>query len=265
MIAALELAEDRAVFGVLRLDPFDRLVQMRIKVRAGCFNRFETELFQRFGHPVVDHLHAFGVFRAARVGFERPLKIIQDGQQLLHELHSGILYVFGSFAVGSFAEIIEFGLPAEQKVFQFIAFDPQSVPFDAQLIEIAALGPGGLPARIGFSDAFCPDIVFHVHFNFRLTKAGEGAGPVSGCQAIRGRPYGCYNSSVMAIPNVKRFRPFCPQCNESFTVMAVLPKDANVDSFLADAVARHDHKAFKDAKVAMNKVRVGQQKQKKAK
>jgi hypothetical protein len=69
----------------------------------------------------------------------------------------------------------------------------------------------------------------------------------------------------MAIPNVKRFRPFCPQCNESFTVMAVLPKDANVDSFLADAVARHDHKAFKDAKTAMSKVRVGQQKQKKAK
>jgi len=69
----------------------------------------------------------------------------------------------------------------------------------------------------------------------------------------------------MAIPNVKRFRPFCPTCKESYTLMAVLPKDANVESFLTDAVARHDHKAFMDAKAAQTKVRVGQQKQKKAK
>jgi hypothetical protein len=69
----------------------------------------------------------------------------------------------------------------------------------------------------------------------------------------------------MAIPNVKRFRPFCPTCNDSFTLMAVLPQNANVDTYLADAVARHDHKAFSDAKTAMNKVRVGQQKQVKKK
>ncbi len=69
----------------------------------------------------------------------------------------------------------------------------------------------------------------------------------------------------MAIPNVKRFRPFCPKCNENFTLMAVLPGNANVDAYLADAVARHDHKAFADAKAAMNKVRVGQQKQVKKK
>ena len=69
----------------------------------------------------------------------------------------------------------------------------------------------------------------------------------------------------MAIPNVKRFRPFCPTCNDNFTLMAVLPKEANVDSFLADAVGRHDHKAFSEAKAQMSKVRVGQQKQKKAK
>ena len=69
----------------------------------------------------------------------------------------------------------------------------------------------------------------------------------------------------MAIPNVKRFRPFCPTCNSEFTLMAVLPKDANVDEFLSDAVKRHDHKAFGEARVAMSKIRVGQQKQKKAK
>ncbi len=69
----------------------------------------------------------------------------------------------------------------------------------------------------------------------------------------------------MGIPNVKRFRPYCPECQESFTLMAVLPKDASVDAYLADAVARHDHKAFQESKQAHYKVRVGQQKQRKAK
>jgi hypothetical protein len=69
----------------------------------------------------------------------------------------------------------------------------------------------------------------------------------------------------MAIPNVKRFRPFCPECKESFTLMAVLPKGADVDNYLNDAIARHDHKAFQEAKQAHFKIRVGQQKQRKAK
>jgi hypothetical protein len=47
--------------------------------------------------------------------------------------------------------------------------------------------------------------------------------------------------------------------------MSVLPKDADVDKYLAEAVARHDHKAFQESKVMQFKVRVGQQKQKKAK
>ena len=69
----------------------------------------------------------------------------------------------------------------------------------------------------------------------------------------------------MAIPNVRRFRPYCPECGESFTVMAVLPKDTDVNKYLEDAVARHDHKAYKEAKEKQFKIRVGQQKQKKAK
>jgi hypothetical protein len=47
--------------------------------------------------------------------------------------------------------------------------------------------------------------------------------------------------------------------------MAVLPREANVESYLADAVNRHDHKAYQEAKQQQFKVRVGQQKQKKAK
>jgi len=69
----------------------------------------------------------------------------------------------------------------------------------------------------------------------------------------------------MAIPNVTRFRPFCPTCDDNFTLMAVLPRDADVDKYLSDAVARHDHKAFQEGKTLHVKVRVGQQKQKKAK
>jgi hypothetical protein len=69
----------------------------------------------------------------------------------------------------------------------------------------------------------------------------------------------------MAIPNVKRFRPYCPTCKDSFTLMAVLPKEADVDKYLADAIARHDHKAFEDSKQLHKKVRVGQQKQQKKK
>ena len=69
----------------------------------------------------------------------------------------------------------------------------------------------------------------------------------------------------MAIANVKRFRPFCPTCNDNFTIMAVLPREANVDAYLTDVVSRHDHKAFQDARNAMFKVRVGQQKQVKKK
>ena len=69
----------------------------------------------------------------------------------------------------------------------------------------------------------------------------------------------------MAIPNVKRFRPYCPTCKDNFTVMAVIPSNANVDAYLADAVSRHDHKAFEEAKTQMFKIRVGQQKQQKKK
>ncbi len=69
----------------------------------------------------------------------------------------------------------------------------------------------------------------------------------------------------MAIPNVKKFRPFCPTCNEVFTVMAVLPRETVVGEYLTDVVARHDHKAYQDEKLKSQKIRVGQQKQKKAK
>ncbi len=47
--------------------------------------------------------------------------------------------------------------------------------------------------------------------------------------------------------------------------MAVLPSGSDVDAYLIDAVERHDHKAYQEAKQQQFKIRVGQQKQKKAK
>jgi hypothetical protein len=47
--------------------------------------------------------------------------------------------------------------------------------------------------------------------------------------------------------------------------MAVLPKNVDVNAYLSDAAARFDWKAFQDQQAKQFKVRVGQQKQKKAK
>ncbi len=69
----------------------------------------------------------------------------------------------------------------------------------------------------------------------------------------------------MAIPNVKRFRISSPDGTMNATLMAVLPKGADVDGYIKDASSRFDWKGYKDQLTAQHKVRVGQQKQKKAK
>ena len=68
----------------------------------------------------------------------------------------------------------------------------------------------------------------------------------------------------MAIPNVKRYRITAPD-GDVATIMAVLPKDADVAAYLQDASSRFDWKGHKEDKANVTKVRVGQQKQKKAK
>jgi len=69
----------------------------------------------------------------------------------------------------------------------------------------------------------------------------------------------------MRIPNVKRFRPFCPVCNEHFTVIAVLPKGEDVNAYLEEVVARHDHKAFQESKQKRFQIRVSGSRQRKSK
>lgn len=69
----------------------------------------------------------------------------------------------------------------------------------------------------------------------------------------------------MAIPNVKRYRISSADGTQTATIMAVLPKDADVAAYLSDAAKRFDWKAHAEAQARQFKVRVGQQKQKKAK
>ncbi len=67
----------------------------------------------------------------------------------------------------------------------------------------------------------------------------------------------------MAIPNVKRYRINSPDGKYSTTVMAVLPKGTDVDSYLAEASKRHDWSAHEESQKLHTKIRIGQQKQKK--
>ena len=69
----------------------------------------------------------------------------------------------------------------------------------------------------------------------------------------------------MSIPNVKRYRISSPDGALSATLMAVLPKDVDVNAYLSDAAKRFDWKSYQEAQQKQFKVRVGQQKQKKAK
>ena len=67
------------------------------------------------------------------------------------------------------------------------------------------------------------------------------------------------NSECKAVPAL------LPDLQRQLHVDGSPPQGANVDRYLAEAVARHDHKSFNDSKTLHTKVRVGQQKQKKAK
>ena len=69
----------------------------------------------------------------------------------------------------------------------------------------------------------------------------------------------------MAIPNVKRYRITSPDGSQTASLMAVLPKDVDVNAYLQDAAKRYDWKSRADMLARNSKVRVGQQKQKKAK
>jgi hypothetical protein len=69
----------------------------------------------------------------------------------------------------------------------------------------------------------------------------------------------------MGIPNTRRFKISSPDGAQSATVVAVLPKGSDVNAYLADVQSRFDWKAHAEAQARQFKIRVGQQKQKKAK
>ena len=88
---------------------------------------------------------------------------------------------------------------------------------------------------------------------------------VAGAHKRRGALRACVKIQFMAIPNVRRFRITSPDGGQSATVMAVLPRGADVDAYVADAAKRYDWKGHAEAQAKQFKIRVGQQKQKKAK
>ena len=65
----------------------------------------------------------------------------------------------------------------------------------------------------------------------------------------------------MGIANAKRYTIEHPESGERATVVAVLPKGADLDAYLTAASKRFDWQAWSDQKATLNKVRVGQQKQ----
>jgi hypothetical protein len=69
----------------------------------------------------------------------------------------------------------------------------------------------------------------------------------------------------MGIANTRRFRISSPDGLQNATVVAVLPKGSDVNAYLADVGSRFDWKAYAEMQAKQFKVRVGQQKQKKAK
>jgi len=69
----------------------------------------------------------------------------------------------------------------------------------------------------------------------------------------------------MSIPNAKRYRISSPDGSMSASLMAVLPKNIDVNAYLSDAAKRFDWKAYQELQQKQFKIRVGQQKQKKAK
>ncbi|HVO97763.1 MAG TPA: hypothetical protein VMT15_06840 [Bryobacteraceae bacterium] len=69
----------------------------------------------------------------------------------------------------------------------------------------------------------------------------------------------------MSIPNVKRYRITSPDGTATASLMAVLPKNVDVNAYLSEASQRFDWKAYAESQAKQFKIRVGQQKQKKAK
>ena len=65
----------------------------------------------------------------------------------------------------------------------------------------------------------------------------------------------------MGIPNARKYSIYKPDSGERATVVAVLPKGADVKAYLEDAANRFDWKSWEEQKASLSKVRVGQQKQ----
>lgn len=92
-----------------------------------------------------------------------------------------------------------------------------------------------------------------------MTRQAEAAGPF-GSGDVPAKT-AVLQWKLMAIPNAKRYRIKNPNGTDYATVVAVLPKNADVQAYLKDAANRFDWKALEETKAAQRKIRIGQQKQ----
>ena len=99
-----------------------------------------------------------------------------------------------------------------------------------------------------------------------LTALGAaGAAPAPNLAPAAGDPVGALRELLREDGGVMPIVSGATWEGDVATLMAVIPKGSDVDKYLTEASKRFDWKVWKEQQASQFKVRVGQQKQKKAK
>src|SRR5690606_25855961 len=142
-------------------------MQLRIERLAHRFDRLQTFLRENVRQLPVDHVHALGegieIGRGVR-GRQRPLEVVQNGQQLFYQLLGGVLGHFFLFLAGAPPEVVVVRLQAEQALARLLGFPPVRLRlFQGSPDGIIRGGPDRLILRgfafsgpFGFSGPFAP-------------------------------------------------------------------------------------------------------------
>lgn len=129
IIAALEFAQDRVILGFVGGNALDRLMYVGIEWAADGFDGFDAHLLQGFKQTLVNQFDAFGVIPIRGFDFDGAVEIVDDGQDLLHQIHGRKLQIFGALALHAAARVIEFGAGAQQAIVQIRLFNGKLIAF----------------------------------------------------------------------------------------------------------------------------------------
>ncbi len=130
IIAALELAEDRLVFGLVGRDTLSTAWCTLGSNGLPAVSMGSTpDLLEGVEQALVDQLDAFGVIGVGGFDLQGALEIVEDGQDLPHQIHGGELQIIGPLALGAAARIVEFGAGAQQAILQFGLFGGKLIAF----------------------------------------------------------------------------------------------------------------------------------------